>query len=124
MSTSMTLRIDPLTLANVADGALEEQFQALLADVSACFELGHDGEHNIPWKLTHGRATCKVSLDIEFTHSFENGMSVVAVGSKLKLPARKTVARTVMIRDGAVFCEPGGEQTDLVTYINEEETGQ
>lgn len=116
----MTVKIDPLTLSNIVDGELEEKFQDMLAEVARIFEIPDDGR--IPWALSGGEAKCKMTLEIDFSHHFERRMTSVSVSTKLKTPNLKAASRPVMVRDGGVFCEPGGDQLDLIEYAGNQET--
>lgn len=119
MPERVSMRFDPLTLSNVAGGALEEQFQDHLAQVASVFQVPNDGE--IPWELSKSKAAAKVTLELTFTHDFKIGMTVVEAHTSIRPPKRKGVARSVLIRDGAVLTEPSGDQLDLIQHIRERE---
>lgn len=116
--TSMTLRIDPLSLANVCDGEIERAFQEqILPELAVIFA----DQAVIPWELGKGQSCqAKVKIELVFEHSFATGITAVLGSADLKPPKRRKVARPVMIREGGVFVEPGGEQLELITTRTKE----
>jgi hypothetical protein len=114
----MTLRIDPLSLANVCDGEIERAFQEqILPELATIFAT----QDPIPWELGKGStAQAKVKIELTFEHSFDTGITAVLGGVDIKPPKRRKIARPVMIREGGVFVEPGGEQLSLYTHTPKE----
>ena len=101
---SMELKLAGLALENVSDGALEERFQALLADVTA---INADALEYVGGQ--DGYRVSKITLEVEIRHRPSIGgdppSTVVVSGAELKRPKRVKSAQPVYARDGAFFVE-------------------
>lgn len=101
---SLDLKLEGLALSNVSDGALEERFQTLLADVT---QINADALEYVGG--TDGWRVSKITLEVEIRYrpsiGGDQASTVVVSGAELKRPKRLKSAQPVYARDGAFFVE-------------------
>lgn len=103
----VTLDIEAITLSNLAGGALEQAFQAALADATGIFS---EPER---YQDKGGILTAKVAIEVEIAHGPTPGMCAITFGLDLRPPKSKRLSRPVLLRDGVFLAEPDREQIGL-----------
>jgi hypothetical protein len=93
------LRIEGASLANIADGELERQFQEQLAKVVEVLNESELYEH------TNNVLTVSVPMVCEFARHADTGALSVAVRADLKLPKRQRAVRSAFLRAGTIVVE-------------------
>ena len=100
----MEIKLAGLMLSNVSDGALEQRFQDLLAQVT---EINQDALEYVGGG--NGARVSKISLEVEIHYRPSIGgdlaSTVIVSGAELKRPKRVKSAQPVYARDGAFFVE-------------------
>lgn len=100
----MEIKLEGLTLSNVSDGALEERFQTLLAQVT---EVNSDALEYVGSQ--NGERISKISLEVEIRYRPSIGgdpaSTLIVSGAELKRPKRVKSAQHVYARDGSFFVE-------------------
>ncbi|OFW99275.1 MAG: hypothetical protein A3E78_11860 [Alphaproteobacteria bacterium RIFCSPHIGHO2_12_FULL_63_12] len=96
------MKVEGMTLANVIDGELEEQFQHCLLKVVEYFAEAEWYEH------TGEAEILTVKMPIEIALHREAGSGIVSVSARagVKEPKRKTVTRAAFVKSGAVLVMP------------------
>ena len=96
------MRVEGMTLANVIDGELEEQFQHCLLKVVEYFAEAERYEH------TGEQEILTVKLPIEIALHREAGSGIVSVSARagVKEPKRKIVTRAAFVKSGSVLVIP------------------
>lgn len=96
------IKIDQVTLTNVADGKLEEHFQELLTESSEIFKSFDDYESN------KGNVACKLKFELDVVFNESSGAITVYARGGLTRPKRKLAVRGLIQRGDKffVFDEP------------------
>lgn len=96
------MKIAGATLANLAEGKLEEQFQDTLAKVA---EVHAESVRGDMYEITGNAIVCKVRMDVEFVLDIESRAVSVGVRAGFIPPKRKMSVRAAFVRDGVVLVE-------------------
>ena len=97
----------PTTLANIAEGKLEEQFQAALDRVSEVLQNAEAFERN-----KDGELRVRITCEIDFTRKGDAAMVAVDTRALVKTPKPLRVGRYVYFTAGA-FVTPLLVQQDM-----------
>lgn len=100
----MEIKLEGLTLANVSEGALEERFQDLLADVAEVNANAIEYVGN-----TNGERTSKIVLEVEVRYkpslAGDPATTLIISGAELKRPKKMKTAQAAYSRDGVLLVE-------------------
>ena len=86
----MDMKLEEATLANIADGHLEEQFQARLQEATGIFADMRPYVVN-----ADGQLTVTIKMEAAFVVSLESQTMRVAVRAELVRPKRKSIVRSM-----------------------------
>lgn len=87
--------LESMTLANVAEGALEERFQEELLRIAQALA------NSSAYRTSGGRVSADITLAVHLSVDPQEGDVRVAISGEAKLPKRKAVSRGgVSFRDG------------------------
>lgn len=110
-----TMKLDEVQLTNVADGALEREFQTLLCEVNQIIANGDEYQ-----TTKEGELKMKVELSIDLI--WMNGSMTVVTAANLKRPKRIAAARGLYRRGNAWFVWDEGAQMGLAMPTRTAET--
>ena len=114
----MELQLEGATLSNLAEGSLEEQFQACLTEL-ASLVLGELGAY----EESGGVVTSKIKLEVVFgTQTQAPFSTMVSVRAELNRPKRKFISRSVYRKgdEWLVADEPKQQPLAFPRAINKE----
>lgn len=103
MSTAVVVHVHPLSLTNICDGKVVEQFDAALERVAAAFEDEslQEGRDELEATVT---VTLKMKYRVDSRSLVMNGVVAEA------LPKRRKVGGVGMLREGRFLVEPDTQQ--------------
>ncbi len=115
MDDVVRVKVDRLTLANLADGLAENQFEAALSEFLAILRehesaLDGGGSH----ATSGGKLTSRITVEVQLTHDIERGRTEANVQVKAKHPDRKSAVQAVRIRDDDFLVEADDNQPVLI----------
>lgn len=106
MSESVTLNVDPLSLATVGHGLAEQQFaEHVSAFLGALAEHEDALDHGGVFKLKDGCLEVDITVKVKLRHSLETGGTDVVVETSAKQPERRGGHHPVRIHGGQVLVE-------------------
>lgn len=103
----MDPNFDAITLANLAEGNLEEQFQRCLAEVSEVYEESERYEHT-----KDGAIESSIVLEVSLSKHEETSMLSIDVRAQVKRPKIRRISRHGFYEAGA-FTVPKLKQAEL-----------
>ena len=103
----MDPNFESMSLSNVAEGVLEDQFQDHLDEVAEIFENGDRYEHN-----KDGVLTVRIVQEIEISRQRESSTLGISVRGHVKRPKHQRIDRTAFYGAGE-FTTPRFKTADL-----------
>lgn len=94
-------QFEAMTLSNIGDGRLEQEFQDHLSDAQAIWD-----EAPIYEQKSDGRVTAKITITVELGFDPDSKMKSFGFTSKMAPPNRKKVVGAVYQQNGVVLVEP------------------
>lgn len=110
-----TMKLDEVQLTNIADGALEREFQTALCEVNQIIATGDEYQ-----TTKDGELKMKLAMEVEFV--WMNGTMTAVVSANLKRPKRLAAARGLYRRGTGWFVWGEGEQMGLTMPTRETAT--
>lgn len=100
----MDLKLDGLTLANVAEGKLEESFQECLAEA---MEVIGSAEAYVAGKgdLVKSKIICEIEISHRIADDGTAGTTILDASCQIKRPKRRGRGQALWTRSGAFLVE-------------------
>lgn len=108
----MELKLQDATLLTIANGALAEQWEAALAQISAIYAEA-TSRTECPYEAPKDTVTVKVPIDITFEYSMETHTMTVSTRLDVKPPKRRMSMGGIYHKGHEWSVAHEGEQTNM-----------
>jgi hypothetical protein len=101
---SLTVKVEPLSLDNICDGKIPEQFEGALRRIADAFQ---------DESLQEGREDlkAKVLVEVEFEYNVHTGALSTTAKVTNTLPGPRKVGGSAMLREGRFLVEPDTQES-------------
>ena len=113
--SSLTLKVQPLSLSTLDDGEISKQFRRELEKVADCFENDVDE--------FSGKVKARVAVTVELVYNPQTGNTSLLARVSSSLPKLRATPKPLLLRGGRFLLEEDGSQLTLHEAIDAKKSG-